>query len=282
VTGAGRGLGYEIARYALSQGETVAIAARNLDQIDLAYSSTPGYFERALPVALDVTDEAQAARAVAATIERFGKIDVLVNNAGRGLLGAVEEANAAEVESVFATNVFGLLNVTRAVLPHMRTARSGHIVNISSMGGFAQVAGWGVYGATKFAVEGLSESMRAELAPLGIAVTVVEPGSFQTDFLAESSLHTTARQIEDYAPTAGRVRHASLQSSGCQKNDPAKGAAAIFEAVTAPNPPSRFQVGPDAVAMVERKLEFVRTELENWRALASSTLTSSADDTQPA
>ncbi len=282
VTGAGRGLGYEIARYALSRGETVAAAARNLDQIDSAYSATPGYPDRVLPVALDVTDEAQAARAVDAAIERFGKIDVLVNNAGRGLLGAVEEANAAEVASVFATNVFGLLNVTRAVLPHMRTARSGHIVNISSMGGFAQVAGWGIYGATKFAVEGLSESMRAELAPLGIAVTVVEPGSFQTDFLAESSLHTTARQIEDYAPTAGQVRRASLQSSGRQKNDPAKGAAAIFEAVTAPNPPSRFQVGPDAVAMVERKLEFVRAELESWRALASSTLTSSADDTQPA
>lgn len=275
VTGAGRGLGYEIARCALERGDAVVAAGRDLDRVDAAYSSAPGHPDRVLPVALDVTDEAQAARAVDAAVERFGRIDVLVNNAGRGLLGAVEEADAAEVASVFDTNVFGLLNVTRAVLPHMRAARSGHVVNISSMGGFAQVAGWGVYGATKFAVEGLSESLRAELAPLGIAVTIVEPGGFPTDFLAGSSLHTTARQIEDYAPTAGEVRRVSLQSNGHQRNDPAKGAAAIVEAVTAPNPPSRLQVGPDAVEMVERKLEFVRAELETWRALASSTVATS-------
>lgn len=183
-----------------------------------------------------------------------------------------EEASAAEVEAVFATNVFGLLNVTRAVLPHMRAARSGHVVNITSMGGFAQVAGWGVYGATKFAVEGLSEAMQAELSPLGIKVTIVEPGSFRTGFLDGSSLHATASEHPDYAATAGRVRQAAAAGNGSQVNDPAKGAAAIYAAVTAAQPPVRFQAGPDAVAMVEAKLIRVRDELEAWRPLASSTL----------
>jgi NAD(P)-dependent dehydrogenase (short-subunit alcohol dehydrogenase family) len=272
ITGAARGLGYEIARHALDAGANVVATARNLSQAQAAFAAVPGVSGRLLPLALDVTDERQAAVAADAAIARFGAIDVLVNNAGRGLLGAVEEASAAEVEAVFATNVFGLLNVTRAVLPHMRAARSGHVVNISSMGGFAQVAGWGVYGATKFAVEGLSEAMQAELAPLGIKVTIVEPGSFRTGFLDGSSLHTTASQLPDYAATAGRVRQAAAAGNGGQVNDPARGAAAIYAAVTAAQPPGRFQVGPDAVAMVADKLTRVRGELEAWRPLASATL----------
>lgn len=272
ITGAARGLGYEMARHALAAGINVVATARDLSQVEVAFGTAPGFSERFLPVALDVTDERQAATAVEAAIARFGSIDVLVNNAGRGLLGAVEEASAAEVEAVFATNVFGLLNVTRAVLPHMRAARTGHVVNISSLGGFAQVAGWGVYGATKFAVEGLSEAMQAELSPLGINVTIVEPGSFRTSFLDGSSLHTAANEVPDYAATAGRVRRAVATSNGGQINDPAKGAAAIYAAVTTAQPPTRFQVGPDAVAMVEDKLTRVRDELEAWRSLASSTL----------
>jgi NAD(P)-dependent dehydrogenase (short-subunit alcohol dehydrogenase family) len=272
ITGAARGLDYEMALHALEAGANVAATARGLNQVKSAFAGTPELSERLLPVALDVTDERQATAAVDATIARFGSIDVLVNNAGRGLLGAVEEASAAEVETVFATNVFGLLNVMRAVLPHMRAKRSGHIVNITSMGGFAQVAGWGVYGATKFAVEGLSEAMQAELSPLGIKVTIVEPGSFRTNFLDGSSLHTIGTQIPDYAATAGRVLLAAAKSNGQQINDPAKGAAAIYAAVTAENPPTRFQVGPDAIAMVEAKLTRVRDELEMWRELGSSTL----------
>jgi NAD(P)-dependent dehydrogenase (short-subunit alcohol dehydrogenase family) len=278
VTGAARGLGYEIARHALEAGASVVATARSLSQAEAAFATVPGSSGRLLPVALDVTDERQAVAAAGAAIARFGSIEVLVNNAGRGLLGAVEEASAAEVEAVFATNVFGLLNVTRAVLPHMRAARSGQVVNISSMGGFAQVAGWGVYGATKFAVEGLSEAMQAELAPLGITVTIVEPGSFRTSFLDGSSLHTTANELPDYAATAGRVRQAAAAGNGGQLNDPAKGAAAIYAAVTAGQPPLRFQAGPDAVAMVEGKLTRVRGELEAWRPLASSTLFTPAAD----
>jgi NAD(P)-dependent dehydrogenase (short-subunit alcohol dehydrogenase family) len=277
VTGAGRGLGHQIALRALDEGAHVVAAARDLDQVEAAFAAVPGFAERVLPVALDVTDQGQAAAAVEAAIARFGRIDVLVNNAGRGLLGAVEETSAAEVEAVFATNVFGLLNVVRAVLPHMRAEHSGRIVNIGSMGGFAQVPGWGVYGATKFAVEGLSEAMRAELAPLGIEVTIVEPGSFRTDFLDGSSLHTTGREIADYAATAGTVRNAAMANNHGQVNDPVRGAAAICAVATAPNPPGRFQVGPDAVAMVERKLAAVRQELDAWRSLAESTLFAEAD-----
>lgn len=281
ITGAARGLGHEIALHALGAGDSVAATARSLSQAEAAFAAR-GFSGRLLPAALDVTDEGQAAAAAKAAIARFGSIDVLVNNAGRGLLGAVEEASAAEVEAVFATNVFGLLNVTRAVLPHMRAARSGHIVNITSMGGFAQVAGWGVYGATKFAVEGLSEAMQAELSPLGIKVTIVEPGSFRTGFLDSSSLHATVNELPDYAPTAGRVRQAAATGNGRQVNDPAKGAAAIYAAVTADQPPLRFQAGPDAVAMVEAKLARVRDELEAWRPLASSTLFADASGPGPA
>ena len=279
ITGAGRGLGCEIARKALDAGAAVVATARDLTALRAAFAAAaPGAGDRLLPVALDVTDQDQADAAVQAAITRFGRIDVLVNNAGRGLLGAVEETSAAEAEAVFATNVFGLLNVVRAVLPHMRAERSGRIVNISSMGGFAQVPGWGVYGATKFAVEGLSEAMSAELAPLGIHVTIVEPGSFRTDFLDGSSLHTTAREIADYATTAGTVRQVALSNNHGQINDPAKGAAAIYAAVTAPRPPDRLPLGPDAIAMVERKLTHVSQELDAWRGLAASTLFADACD----
>jgi NAD(P)-dependent dehydrogenase (short-subunit alcohol dehydrogenase family) len=282
ITGAARGLGSEMVLHALGAGANVVAAARSISQIEAAFAAAPGFSDRLLTVALDVTDQSQAVAAVEAAIARFGSIDVLVNNAGRGLLGAVEEASAAEVEAVFATNVFGLLNVTRAVLPHMRQARSGHVVNISSMGGLAQVAGWGVYGATKFAVDSLSEAMQAELSPLGINVTIVEPGSFRTDFLDGSSLQTTANEWPDYAATAGRVRQSVAASNGRQINDPARGAAAIYAAVTAEHPPIRFQVGPDAIAMVEDKLIRVREELEAWRSLASSTLITAAGDPESA
>jgi len=272
ITGAARGLGYGIARHALASGANVVVAARRLAQAEASFSAAPGFAERVLPVALDVTDERQAAAAVEAATARFGRIDFLVNNAGRGLIGAVEETSASEVAAVFATNVFGLLNVTRAVLPGMRAGRSGHIVNIGSMGGFAQVPGWGVYGATKFAVEGLSEAMRAELSPIGITVTVIEPGSFRTDFLDGTSLHATVQEIADYAPTVGRVREGVATNNHGQINDPVKGAAAIYAAVTAAHAPSRFQVGPDAIAMVEGKLAHVREELDVWRSLGASTL----------
>ena len=168
-------------------------------------------------------------------MKKFGRIDILVNNAGYGLLGAIEEASAAETTKLFGTNVFGLLGVIRAVLPHMRRQRSGHIINVSSVGGYAGFPGWGVYGATKFAVEGISEALAGEVAPLGIKVTVVEPGFFRTDFLDESSLARTAQHIEDYSESVGNTRaHADDVNHG-QRGDPRKLASAFIALVNAKN-----------------------------------------------
>ncbi len=268
ITGASRGFGREITRQALDRGDAVVATARRPEQVAEAL---PGYGDRLLAVPLDLADPAQPAALAQAAVDRFGRIDILVNNAGRGLLGAVEEATADEVEAVFRTNVFGLLAVTRAVLPVMRAQRSGRILNLSSLGGFAQYPGWGIYGATKFAVEGLSEALRAELAPLGIQVVIIEPGGFRTDFLDGSSLHTTRQEIADYAGTAGQVRVQAAGRRRQQANDPVKGAAAIVTIATVADPPARLQLGADCVAAVEDKLQRVAAELDRWRELAVST-----------
>ena len=267
VTGASRGFGLEIARAALERGDLVVAAARDLDAVVRAL----GGHERLLPVPLDVTDAAQARAAVDAALGRFGRIDVLVNNAGRGLLGAVEEASPEEVRSVFAVNVDGLLTVTRAVLPSMRERKSGRIVNMSSVGGFTSGAGWGVYAATKFAVEGLSEALHAELLPLGIGVLIVEPGVFRTDFLDPSSLQRATRTIDDYAASAAVTRQWADQTSHAQPGDPVRAAAAIIAVATSPKPPLRLQLGADCVARVEQKLTQVAAELTAWRDVALST-----------
>ena len=201
-------------------------------------------------------------------------------NAGGGLLGAVEEASAEEVHAVFDTNVFGLLAVTRAVLPVMRGQRSGRVLNISSVGGFAAWPGWGVYCATKFAVEGLSEALRVELAPLGIGVIVVEPGTFRTDFLDGSSLHRAKRAIEDYATTVGQTRTWAQENNHAQLGDPVRAAAAMITVALSAAPPVRLQLGSDCVARVEEKLAHVARELDQWRALALSTDWNAKRDTK--
>lgn len=269
VTGASRGLGAEIARAALASGHSVVAAARDPRTVRAAF---PDAGDRLLPVALDVTDEAQVQAAVEAGVEAFGRIDVLVNNAGRGLLGAVEEASDAEVRAVYDTNVFGVLTVIRAVLPVLRAQRSGHVVNLSSVGGFVSSAGWGVYASTKFAVEGFSEAMALELAPLGIGVTLVEPGYFRTDFLDSSSLHRVATAIEDYADgPAGTMRTTAEQVNHGQPGDPMKAGPAIVSAIDSGRAPLRLQLGSDCVASVEAKLNAVRSELDAWREVAVST-----------
>lgn len=275
ITGASRGFGLEIARQALERGDAVVATARDPRQVE---TSLAGRGASLLAIALDVTDERQAQDAAAQAVERFGRIDVLVNNAGRGLLGAVEEASREEVGTVFDTNVFGLLTVTRAVLPVMRQQRSGRVLNISSVGGFSASAGWGVYCGTKFAVEGLSEALHAELAPLGIAVTIVEPGAFRTDFLDASSLHRVARPIEDYAATAGQTRSWADDTNHAQLGDPVKAAAAMIAVATGADPPLRLQLGADCIARVENKLTTVARELDRYRALAMSTAHETARD----
>ena len=267
ITGGSRGFGLRIARLALAQGANVVATARRAEAVVEALGDHPNLL--ALP--LDVTDEAQARAAAAAAIERFGAIDILLNNAGFGLLGAVEEASAADVERVYRTNVFGLLAVTRAVLPYMRARRSGRILNISSIGGYRGAAGFGVYSSTKFAVEGLSEALHAELAPLGIHVTVVEPGYFRTDFLDASSLAISADRIEDYNGTAGAVRGVAVELNHGQPGDPDKLAEVLVAFADTPNPPVRLPLGSDTVAAIEAKHAADAAILAEWRQVSVST-----------
>jgi NAD(P)-dependent dehydrogenase (short-subunit alcohol dehydrogenase family) len=267
ITGASRGFGALIAAEALATGDAVVATARDPSTV----TAKLGKHERLLAVRLDVTSEAEAHDAVGQAVKKFGRIDVLVNNAGYGLLGAIEEAGAAETEKLFGTNVFGLLGVTRAVLPHMRRQRSGHIINLSSVGGYAGFPGWGVYGATKFAVEGISEALAGEVAPLGIKVTVVEPGFFRTDFLDETSLARTALQIEDYRETVGKTRNHAADVNHGQRGDPRKLAKAFMQLVAAPNPPTRLPLGSDTVERIEIKHAHVEQELAAWRSVATST-----------
>ncbi|MGP6427655.1 oxidoreductase [Pseudomonas pharyngis] len=267
ITGASRGFGILIAGQALRAGDAVIATARNPQDITDRLGDHPNL----LAVRLDVTREEEAHQAVAQGIKRFGRIDVLINNAGFGVLGAVEETSASETERLFATNVFGLLNVTRAVLPHMRAQRSGRVINISSIGGYQAYVGWGVYGSTKFAVEGISEALHQELAPLGIHATVVEPGFFRTDFLDEQSLLKTALVLPDYDETVGKMRTFAEAANHAQPGDPLKFAEAMLALVNAPNPPQRLALGSDTVARIEAKNRLVAQELAEWNELALST-----------
>ena len=267
ITGASRGFGQLIARHALDAGDTVVATARNAQHVTDAL----GENDRLLALSLDVTDRAQTNEAVAAAVKKFGRIDVLVNNAGYGVVGAIEEASDAEIERVYATNVFGLMGVSRAVLPHMRRERSGRIFNISSVGGYASRAGFGIYCSTKFAVEAISEAMQDELAPLGIKVTVVEPGGFRTDFLETNSMSPHAQQIDDYAATVGPVRQWTIDANKKQLGDPDKLAAALIRLAGEEEPPVRIQFGSDSVNRVEQKNAFVAEELAQWRDLSVST-----------
>ena len=267
VTGASRGFGSLVGERVLNKGDGVVATARNPRAIAERFGDHPNL----LAVALDVTNEGQAVAAVKAAIDRFGQIDVLLNNAGFGLMGAVEEASAAEIEAVYRTNVFGLLTVTRAVLPCMRKARSGCILNISSIGGYRGAAGFGVYSSTKFAVEGLSEAMHDELTPLGIHVTVVEPGYFRTDFLDASSLSVSSRQIPDYEATAGKVRTVADGLNHNQPGDPSKLADVLVAFADAPNPPVRLPLGSDTIAAIEAKHKADSLILSEWRKVSSST-----------
>lgn len=267
ITGASRGLGALIAEAALADGNAVVAAGRNVAAIAERLGNSPAL----LSVALDVTDEAQAKAAVQAALEKFGRIDVLVNNAGFGLLGAIEESSDADVRRMYDTNVFGLLNITRAVLPTLRSQRAGHVINMSSIGGYRAAAGFGAYSSTKFAVEGLTEALRGELAPLGIHATVVEPGYFRTDFLDASSLMVAKEIIADYDATSGNVRRRAVEMNHNQPGNPEKLAQAMLELVDAPTPPLRLPLGTDTLKAIADKNAYVTQETETWKALSAST-----------
>jgi hypothetical protein len=267
ITGASRGFGAEISKAVLAAGDRLVATARDVTSLNYL-----GKDEKLFAAPLDVTDESGVSETVHGALGHFGHIDVLVNNAGISLLGAVEESSGADVERLYRTNVFGLLNVTRAVLPGMRARRSGHIINMSSVAGYSAYEGFGVYSSTKFAVEGLTEALHRELAPLGIRVTVIEPGFFRTDILDSSkSLLETSRQIADYAETAGAMRDAVPGYNHNQPGDPAKLARAVLEIVNAPEPPLRLPLGPDTLARMAEKNALIEKETSAWRALAAST-----------
>ncbi|MFB7379821.1 oxidoreductase [Kitasatospora purpeofusca] len=268
VTGASRGLGAAIVREALGRGHGVIAAARDASAVLKAYPDTP---DGLLAVDADVTDPGQLAMAVEEGSARFGRIDVVVNNAGYGLVGAIEEISDRAARDLFDVNVFGVLNTLRATLPTLRGQRSGHVLNIGSVGGFATAPATGLYGASKFALEGISEALHGELAPLGIRVTIVEPGGFRTDFLGGSSLRTEPASIADYAEGAGPVREALARYDGHQPGDPVKAARAVVDLTEVAEPPLRLQLGADAVERVEAKLDLVRRELDRWRDVALST-----------
>ena len=267
ITGASRGLGARMAEAALAHGDAVVATARDAAAVAKRFGDHPAL----LGVSLDVTDEAQAARAVDAAIARFGRIDVLVNNAGFGLLGAVEEATTDEVRKLYETNVFGLLNVTRAVLPSMRARRSGHVLNLSSLGGHQSGPGFGLYCSTKFAVEGINQALHKELAPLGIHVTAVEPGYFRTEFLEGNSLTVSPTLIADYEGTSGQVRIAARNISLNQPGDPAKLAQAVIRLVESPKPPMRLPLGTDTLQVIRDHIDELQRETAEWAEVAAST-----------
>lgn len=268
ITGASRGLGVEFAKAALRAGDRVVATGRNAEVVNEALGTSS---DQLLTVALDVTDAGQIKRAVDAAVAKFGTIDVLVNNAGYGHLGYFEEATDQDVRAQYETNVFGAFNVTRAVLPLMRAGRKGRIFNLSSAAGIRGTEFASLYCSSKFALEGFSEALAAEVAPFGIFVTIVEPGPFRTDFLTKESLRFGAHTISDYDDRRDRVRGGFETRSGQQPGDPVKLAEAVVRLAHEDKPPMRFVAGVFALGIAEKKLANVKTDLDQWRALSAAT-----------
>ena len=267
VTGCSTGLGRALAEAVIGAGHNIVVTARDVTSVANLADAAP---ERVLPVALDVTKPDQVASAVQQAHQRFGSVDVLVNNAGYGYRAAVEEGDDADVRTLFETHFFGTVAMIKAVLPDMRARRSGAIVNISSIGAQLTPVGSGYYSAAKAAIEGLSGALHGELAPLGVSVTVVEPGAFRTDF-AGRSLVESATEIDDYAATAGQRRKVHDTMHGNQPGDPAKAGAAIIAAVESPQPPAFLLLGADALAAYRYIADRRATEIATWEQLTTST-----------
>ncbi len=260
ITGCSTGFGRELAKELLETGYKVVVTARNVEKIqDLLEINK----ENALGLALDVNNEEQVKQTVAQAEKHFGAVDVLVNNAGFGYFGAIEESDEQEVRAMFETNFWGLASMTRAVLPKMRERKSGAIVNISSIGGFVSFPAVGYYNATKFAVNGFSEALQKEVAPLGIKVIIVQPSGFRTDWAGRSANDATVK-IDDYAETASANQDSIRSYSGNQPGDPVRAAKAIIKAVEAENPPHRLLLGKAALKNARLKLEELSKDFETW------------------
>ena len=260
ITGCSTGFGRQLAQAALQSGYRVAVTSRNTDDVkDIADQ----YPDTALAITLDVTKPAEIKTAVAQALEKFKRIDVLVNNAGIGYFGAIEESEEEEIRRMFEINFFGLANVTNAILPVMRKQKSGHIINISSIGGLVAFPGVGFYNATKFAVTGYSEALAKETAHLGIKVTVVAPSGFRTDWAGRSA-NNSKIVIDDYAPTAHTNQNAIRGYSGNQPGDPERAALAIIKAVESPEPPLRLLLGVGALKGARNKIAELQLDIDTW------------------
>ncbi|SMG49256.1 oxidoreductase [Paraburkholderia susongensis] len=268
ITGSAGGIGAGIARAALSAGDLVVATDLDPERLQEVYAASAAHV---LTTQLDIRDAAQAEAAVQAALARFGRIDVLVNNAGYGQFGPFEEIEPEAIERQFATNVFGTFNVTRAVLPVMRRQRAGHVINMSSNGGFKGVRGASMYSATKFAIEGFSEALAQEIADFGLKLTIVEPGAFRTDFLDDRSLKRGTHDLDDYADFRAEANAVFEARNHNQVGDPGKLGLALVQIANETDPPLRFVAGADALKVVDDKLDYVAREVERWRELSRST-----------
>lgn len=264
ITGISGGLGKALAECVMQHGDFVIGTFRQQQQVD-AFNEQ--HTDRGFALLLDVTNAEAVSQTAQTVIDRFGRLDVLVNNAGYGFAGAIEEATEADVRAVFAANFFGMLAVTQAFLPLFRRHKKGRILQISSQSGVKAVPGFGIYNASKFALEGLSEALAAEVAPLGIQVTLVEPGPFRTNF-AGSSFGQAEQHIADYDATAGAFRQRMETANGKQEGDPAKAAEAIWQLAQQENPPLRLPLGKIAVATIQAKIDSLQQDLDAGRAVA--------------
>jgi len=269
VTGASKGLGLTLTKRLLNEGYKVAATSRNISDLENAVGINNDHF---LPLAVNIKSEESVQEAIEKTISTFGKIDVVVNNAGYGMLGGLEETTDQEARDNFEVNVFGALNVIRKALPYLRSQQSGHIINISSIGGLVGgFPGFGIYCATKFAVNGFSEALDAEVKPFGIKVTIVEPGYFRTNFLSQGSLITPKNPIAEYQSIRDSQNLHQNQMDQQQAGDPEKAAAAMIKIVSDPNPPLNLFLGADAYQMANQKIASLQNDLETWKELTTST-----------
>jgi NAD(P)-dependent dehydrogenase (short-subunit alcohol dehydrogenase family) len=267
ITGTSSGFGRALAEAVLERGDRAVLTARKVESVS---HLAERFGDRALAARLDVTDADDRQRVVQATLERFGRIDVLVNNAGRGSLGAAEEFTPSQMRQQMEVNFFAAVEMTRAVLPTLRRQGSGHILNISSIGGLVSMGGFALYCASKFALEGFSEALRDEVKPLGVRVTIVEPGAFRTEFAGDANMRPEV-EMEEYRPVVEPIRQYLYGGSGKQPGDPRKAAEAMIRAVEDDDPPLRLMLGVDAYGLWEKKRAALDAELAKWREVGEDT-----------
>lgn len=270
VTGASKGLGLALAKKLLEQGYCVVATSRTIQSL---HSEIGEQSEHFLPLEVSLTDPENVKSAIAKSIVHFGQLDVMVNNAGYGQIGTLEELSDEEARANFDINVFGTLNVIRNAMPYLRKQRSGHIFNISSIGGYSgNFPGWGIYCATKFAVAGLTESLAEEIKDFGVKATVVYPGYFRTDFLSKESVRTPENVIEEYEAARNSEQAHLDEINGNQPNDPEKGAEAIIKISEEQYPPVHFLLGSGAAEALDKKFEMMKGEADKWESLTLSTV----------